>query len=427
MQLKVNINHILISFIIILASLRGVFVYHLGLSPSIAYPFAAFLLICFGVLSLLYLLGSNPRTQLVLFWNAVKLNAFFGVYFSIAQILVNQKLDLGTLYSFFVFPSIFLLLKLESKWLNGIVYAITSVTVLGVLLFLKIGIDGGFDAIEVAILTLRPGDLEYSRIGENLLPAGYQGHHHDAANILVMCTILLLTKCIHSKSILSKYIYFLFYGLAFLTTLLTGSGANIVILVFVSILIFLILASSRTSLLLIYITIGALISKLAIDYLSDYLYFLDHILQDQGELEGGGIFNSLNFDSVLSSVHAILFGFNFAFQVPLRFTEIAFLKILISYGIVPFLLQLFILFSPIYYFFVHKKNKNNMFEQGYLRGSKDNHKPHLIILAMPALAGTLTLLHYGSLLRVTSIGLYCVILTIYFKEYLKAQNLILKS
>ena len=42
----------------------------------------------------------------------------------------------------------------------------------------------------------------------------------------------------------------------------------------------------------------------------------------------------------------------------------------------------------------------------------------LIIIAMPAFAGAMTLLHYGSLFRVTSVGLFCVFLAFFFKEYL---------
>lgn len=46
------------------------------------------------------------------------------------------------------------------------------------------------------------------------------------------------------------------------------------------------------------------------------------------------------------------------------------------------------------------------------------HQYRLVITDMPAFAGTMTLLHYGSLFRVTSVGLFCVLLALFFKEYL---------
>ena len=47
----------------------------------------------------------------------------------------------------------------------------------------------------------------------------------------------------------------------------------------------------------------------------------------------------------------------------------------------------------------------------------------LFILAMPATAGFLTLIHYASLLRITSIGFFCVLIAMFLQDYLKSISL----
>ena len=89
-------------------------------------------------------------------------------------------------------------------------------------------------------------------------------------------------------------------------------------------------------------------------------------------------------------------------------------------------------FSPIYYFSVFRLNRSRRIKllksnitknltTDFIRDSRVK-KFQILMLAMPALAGFLTLIHYGSVLRITSIGLLCVLLSIFFKEYVKARK-----
>ena len=65
MRLKVNVSLIAISLIIILASVRGALVYHLGFPPGITYAVTAVLLLGLGALSFLNLHNSKPSNELV--------------------------------------------------------------------------------------------------------------------------------------------------------------------------------------------------------------------------------------------------------------------------------------------------------------------------------------------------------------------------
>lgn len=409
---KSNIPLLIISIILVMASIRGALVYHFEFSPDIIYPATAAMLLILGALSILFQQNSVSNGELVFFKNAVILNMLLGVYFFISYVLLVRQFNISIVYTFFIYPLIFLLIRFERHWLDRIVYFIAAITVFGVVLFFNLGVNGGFEAIEAANLTLRPGELEYSRIGDNLLPAGYQGHHHDAANILVMCSILFLSKFALCKYGLLRFLYLISFLAVFMTTIITGSGANIVILIVVTGIIFFLLAIKNTYLFLFLIFIGLFISIWFLDDISKYFYFIDHILQDQSTLEGGGIFNSLDLNSIIASIPSIFFGFGDILNAPMRLSEIAFVKLLIGYGIAPFIIQMFILFSPIYYLFMIKKNKK----------ISSNHRFSLLITAMPSFAGIMTLLHYGSLLRVTSIGLLCVLLAIFFKEYLSLKQ-----
>lgn len=421
------------SFVLVLASVRGAFVYHLGLPPNMIYTLTGMLLICFGLLSFRSVLANKGDKSLVLLRNFIKINFLLIGFYMLVSMVAIELNQYSLAYSFAVFPIIFTLIKYEDRFLNGIVYTIMLITVFGVVYFYNIGISGGFDAIEAANLTLRPDELSYSRIGENLLPAGYQGNHHDAANILVMCGVFFLSKSILAQELLKKYLYLAVYFLVFFSALLTGSAANIIVLIAVSGLTLLFYAKKHPYVMALIICCALFTLPLILNFLVSYTYFYEKASYSQSELGGGGMFNSLDMNSILSSFHAILFGFGYVFKVPMINSEIAFVKALVAYGLIPFLVLMFICFSPLYYVRIFRKNiksqarvlrcHNPSFSTANFINTNRAFQHRLIIAAMPVLAGTLTLLHYGSLFRVTSVGLFCVLIALYFKEYLALNKM----
>ena len=48
----------------------------------------------------------------------------------------------------------------------------------------------------------------------------------------------------------------------------------------------------------------------------------------------------------------------------------------------------------------------------------------LFLYSMPVLGGTMTLLHYGSLFRSTSIGVWCLVLAYFLKQYINFIKII---
>jgi hypothetical protein len=402
--MQVNLIKYFWAFVVILASVRGVAVLHLDVPPSIVYNLSGSILLFFGIISTQTLLGKSLNNSPKLLRSAVKLNIIFlGFYMFAAMILIDVD-QYSIAYSFAIFPIIFAMLEYEEGLLLKVVLIIATVTVLGVFYSYQIGISGGFEAVESFSLKLRPGELRYSRIGENLLPAGYQGNHHDASNILTMCAAFFLTKFMLDVNELKKYLYLSAYLIALFAALLSGSSANFIVLIIISCISFLFYAKKHPFEFFFIIAFSCLFVYSSFDSLGGYAYLFEKASADQSELEGGGIFNSLDLNSIFYSMHSIIFGFGYIFDVPMIRSEVAFIKQLVGYGLAPFLILMTICFSPLYYIFRAKKSI----------------RYRLFIAAMPTFAGSLTLLHYGSLFRVTSIGLFCVLITLFFKEYYKS-------
>jgi hypothetical protein len=415
------------SFVIVLASVRGAFVYHFGLPPDMTYIFSSVLLIVFGLLSYRSLWARNCNNSILLLRKAIKVNTLFiGFYLLLSMVTISLN-QASMIYLFGVFPIIFSIVKYDKRLLNGVVHAIMIVTVFGVIYFYNLGISGGFDAINNAHSKLR-GEFSYSRIGHNLLPAGYQGSHHDAANILVMGGAYYLSKAMFELGKFKKYLFLTTYFFVLFASLLTGSAANIIVLIGTSGLAIMSYAKKHPYAIGFVICCSFFVLPLMWGKIVDYTYFYEKASYDQSQYESGGMFNSLDMNSIFSSFHTIIVGGGPILKVPMVYSEIAFVKILVGIGLIPFSIFMFICFSPIYYIYKLSKNikvhaqllgdfKSGISKTIFMKNIKTR-RLKLIGFAMPVLAGTMTLLHYGSLFRVTSVGLYCVLLALFYKEFL---------
>jgi hypothetical protein len=403
-----------------MASVRGLLVYHLGLNPSLVYSLSAISIIILSLVAIKYLFVKNQNDPLFTIRKAISYNyKILSVYTLFYLIFVGLS-EIADIYFFILFPIIFLLIKFKTKYLESAVHIISIVIVIGTYIFYQLGVNFGFDAIEAANLTLRPGELAYSRIGENLLPGGYLGSHHDNANLLIMSATFYFSLAIDPDK-KPRYIYWLLFCLVLVFTILTGSASNILSMAIV-LIIAIILYAKKLLLLIVPIAIYNY------ELFEEKLYFLNKITQDQSDLTDGGMFNSLNFNSIIKSTHSIIFGGGYYFEVPMIKSEVAFIKILIGFGIIPFLILMFILFSPIYYCYLFNKkckkkvliniNLLSPLQIKQLKLVREKHLKRLIIATFPILTGTLSLLHYGSLFRITSIGLFCLLITLFYKKYL---------
>lgn len=417
------------SFVVILASTRGAFVFHLGLPPNLTYQLTSVLLILFGLLAFHSMLINRGVKSFVLLRNLIIINfIFIGIISTIY--LINGGLEnVSLFYLFSVFPIIFILLNYDERLLTSIVWVIALVTSFGVIYFYNIGISGGFEAIKAAHHILRPDKFAYSRIGDKLLPFGYQGNHHDAANILVICSSFFLIKLIIDSGFKKNLLYLAALCLTIFSVLLTGSAANTLVLFFVS-SITLIFSFKFNLYLISFIICFAPFFVLNWNLFADYFYFFEKI-RGHSQLENDGMFNSLDIESILSSAISVLMGFGSILEVPMIHSEVAFIKLLVGLGFMPFSVLMLIVFSPLYYVVISRRvNKApdqliipyNSSEILHFKSIRRVCQKRLILSSMPVLTATLTLLHYGSFFRVTSIGLVCVLMALYFKEYLRAQK-----
>jgi hypothetical protein len=445
---KTTFSHILCAFIVVFASIRGAFVYHLGFPSNTTYTISALILLGLGVFSLLSLLSSRLYVALVLLKNAVILNVIFFSFFIFASLLLAMGAGLSAssllsmFYYFLIFPTIFVFLRFDDKLLTRIVYIITFITVVGVYYIFDLGANSGgyqngMNAIREAHSILRPGEFKYSRLGLNLLPFGYTGSHIDTANILVMCGIFFLTKffiCTHRiKSLLYIGCYFVILS----ATLLTGSAANVLVLLFISIVsLFYYIQKSPTTMLvslILIITLFFLIASVIVNMDLAQLFQLAYVFAKfNPDTMSEALWASLDAQSIKDSLMSVAFGFGETLNSPLILSEVAFVSLLSRFGLLSFVTLMVIGFSPIYYFFVFRLNRNRRIEflkmnfannltAHFIQDSRAQ-KFRLFYIAMPVLAGFLTLIHYASVFRITSIGLFCVLLSIFLKEYLKAHK-----
>ena len=438
--MSTNIWHILGAIIIILASIRGALVLHFGFPPTNTYQISALSFILLGFFSFLLIQFKYPNRELILLINVINLNVFFLSFYLVGMISLLGFKYIDMVYLFGIFPIIFWLIEYKHKLLILIVYSALFITGFGVIYFYYVGITSGINGVGEMITTLRPNTgpdaerLGYSRIGEAILPGGYQANHHDAAQIIVMGIALFFSKFINASSFTTKcFMLSLFLIFCFLL-LLTGSTANTLVAGFVILIGSLYYIRKNQFALIIIITFFAIFVSFLYDYIEEYLYFYSKLTADYSGRESGGIYAALNLAAIYESLPSLFFGMGVVFNAPMIKSEVGFLSLLSTIGLLPFILTMFICFSPVYYILNFRKrvyllNKiyitkglssygkemNSLFRTQYI---------NLIMASMPVLAGSLTLIHYGSLFRITSIGLFCVFLALFFKEYLIAITLI---
>ena len=441
--MKTTFTHILCSFVVVFASIRGLFVYHLGFPSSITYTISALMALGLGVFSLLLLLRSRLDVPLVFFKNAVILNVIFFTYFIFTSLLIAVAAGgspsglLSIIYFFLIFPTIFLFIRFDDKLLTYIVYIISVITVFGVYYFFNLALSSGIDSIIEAHQTLRPGGVAYSRLGLNLLPFGYAGSHHDTANILVMCGIFFLTKFFICNHGIKSLLYISCYIVILSATLLTGSAANVLVLILMSIVsLFYYIRKSPTTMLFslsLLLALMVIIATVIVSMDFTELFRLAYVFSKfNPETIDEALFASLDAQSVKDSMMSVVFGFGEPLNAPLIQSEVAFVSLISRFGILTFITLMVIGFLPIYYFCVFRLNrirrieflKRNLSEYLTTHFILDSRvqKYRLFNLAMPVLAGSMTLIHYGSVFRITSILLFCVLFSIFLKEYLSVHQ-----
>ncbi|MDF1827359.1 MAG: hypothetical protein P1U39_03675 [Legionellaceae bacterium] len=399
---------------LVFAASRGIFIYHLGWSPAVTYPVTSMAIIFSGMLSLYFMSYDNNKRELIWLFNMVKVNALVQLFYFFTTYLISSTIEVSSLYMALGFPIIFFIMKLKEDTLELALLSIVIITITGINIIHSLS---EYSEIVSAREILRPTAEGVGRIGEYFLAFGYQGDHHDAANILMFTAPLFLVSALYKpqQSLLKKMVLFITIGFSIQALLLTGSASNISICLCMLIIVSWANKNVRMFIMVLVSVVLLLNSK----ELGVNSFFLSKF-SGHNDLATGGMFNSLDLVSILTSMHSILFGFGYHFNVPMVHSEVAFVKLLISIGLFGFIVLSFILFSPIYYMrkiqIIIKEMKRNTVAYNNLLVTEYT---YVMGIALACLSGTLSLVHYGSLFRITSICPFVCLLALFFKKYLE--------
>jgi hypothetical protein len=375
-----------IALLLVIGSIRGIIVLNSTLSPATVYQSTAaclVLLACYGYLKR----GGYGGTELALLKKLLQLNLVLGILNIAVDLVLGAPVDLSVLYVYLAPYVIFVFLRVPVRYLHTAILIISAAISYSVCDNFIQTLSGpeGLQRVYAYNTRLRPDVFEQlSRTGEFFRAGGYTGSYHDSANILGMTASFLFIRFLLKRSIVDLGLFLL----AIISLTLTQSAANIVIAVF-SIIVFAgytLMRSKRLSTFLyLMIGVGGIVG-LTVKFGHGMAIFAARVGE---EGDWSGIATQLDASSLLSAVPFALVGHATAFGSGIIHTEIGLLKGVFQLGIVHATILYWLTLFPVFRF---AKVRTGCSE------------------ALPAIAavsfGFLSLLHYGSLHRVTNVFLF---------------------
>ena len=376
----------LIGFLLVLGSVRGGLVIHFNLPPIVVYKVCALLLIILAIYG--YMIKGRYKSQdLIILRNFMKLNIILGLVNVVVNYILGMSPSIALLYLYLAPYIVFLFLRVPTNYLNIAIVIITLAicfSVTGNFIDALSGQDGVQKVIDYNF-KLRPDVFSgLSSTGEFIRASGYTGSYHDSANILGMAACFFLIKFFVRKTIYDLG-FFLF---AMLSLTLTQSAANILIAIATSsIFCVYILFKRRQVSTYFYLVIAVIFIILFIGRFGEMMSIFIQRVGEDGDW--GGMLAHLDLDSFISNIPYFIVGHATAFGSEMIHVEIGMIGTALELGAVHVAIFFGMLVFPLFLFL---KSKYVCYE------------------ALPSLAaisfGFLSLLHYGSLLRVTSVFLF---------------------
>ena len=375
-----------IVLLLILGSVRGAIVVNFDISSNSVYLASAGSLLLLSLVGMIHSFNARGRDLKRLRF-LMTLNVAFGIGFLLIEFLLGMQFEAGVLYVLLAPFIVFLFLRLPSRYMNfafAVIALMTSYSVLSDFIEMNSG-PRGYDGVVEKYEKLRPNlELGVSRTGEFFRAAGYTASYHDSAQILGMLVCFFFIRFMLRKNFLDLGIAL--FGVLSLT--LTQSAANIVVAgatvaVFSA---YLLLRAGKAS-NLVFTLIAVLAMGGLIAFFGQVMSIFAARLSPEGDW--AGMFRMLDPASLIDSVPFVLLGHANAMGSAVITTEVGYLKDIYQLGIVHIIVLYGILLFPI------------------IRYRKLN---ATCIDAMPTIAalsfGFLSLIHYGSLFRVTNVFLY---------------------
>jgi len=395
--------------VLILSTLRGAFFLFTDL-PPVPNIFFTFTLvnIAFAILpSRFFYYLKNPG-KLSLYLKLLIINVIFGLMWYSVDLVFGHHLESSRNFLlYFIIPiSVLLFLHAKGNYLNTTIYFISIfVSISCILEYIVLNYSPdilyGIELVKRSLEAITPGNqrVVFFRIGDIYRAHGITSHYHDSGNILAMASVYCCGQAFYGKKSILKYFLALLVIVGLLSTL---SLANIIAAIIGITIIGLFAYRSLFKRIFIIAVMGY-----ALFLISTHQTGPDTYGEVFNQLDPSGVkmtaMVNLGSSSTSARIVSMLLGHDRSSMISDMGdrAEAAIVVMLMEFGIVTFIPLMMVLCFPIYLYFISNKELRN-----------EMWVPYVTVLT-----GLLTLWHYGSLFRSTSIFLFFAFSSMVFKVY----------
>jgi hypothetical protein len=402
----------IIIVLLILSSTRGALIIHFDFSYKTVYPVVSGALLVVALIGALY-----SRIYLEKYLTILKFALVVNLLLFLFHIAFNFAFDgfdiLVVKWNVLLFSApyvIFIGLLLKEKYIESILIIITLLIAFSVIYNFSemIGTNAEQYLLEYRTklrgkyIGMSNSGVLYGTVIQRI--GGYTGSMHDSGNILGMLSVFFFVSFFVKKTNPNLWLFIL----SFIALLMTQSLANIIVTIFTMIVFYLHILTHRTSMkTIIFGVIAIVLFLVSTIYLHE---IIDVIFSRLINVESrDGMLNQLSLDDLILSIPVALSGHAMELDSEQMNVEITLLKLIYQLNIFHATLYSFILLYPFYIFVKYYKFTNTIIEL----------YPPLAV----NIFGFLSLLHYGSLLRSTSIFLYFIISALFMLIFYKHKYL----
>lgn len=420
-MLKFKLSVLIALAILFLSSLRGGFILLSGLPPSRLVFFAITIIniVLIVLYSKFFKFLENP-IGLTKFLNLIIINIALGVIWLTIEIyLVGFNLfKIRTFLMFFITPlSVLLFIRIKEGYIISAIYFIAMIVALSCIFDFWISniYPGGIIGPEIkksylATITPEGNRLIMSRIGILVRAHGITGSYHDSAHILTMSSVFIIGYSFYHKNKTLKVLSVIVILIILLGLITTMSTANIIAAIFGIVFINFFSYRGLIKRLIIISVIGFIVYNIFQNELN-----LFGIMSPDLNPSGVKMQAMMNMgdSDMLERFSSIIFGHERTtrFSNMGYYSEAAIVVMLMEVGLFTFIPMVCLMLLPIYYYYSSAKEIR-----------KDFWVPVVTVMV-----GLLTLWHYGSLHRSTSIFLFYAFYAMAIKGYITKSSEYMKN
>lgn len=381
---------------ILFCSLRG-YIVLFGLNPKFIYNLSFIVASLLGLISIYIIVFMDKNNHYIELFKLSLIFFLIIIFYFIFQTYFSRNYSSTSFYLSYVFCLSIFFDRLTIKSRCIMIFLIYVFTSIGVYHSFIISLNG-LDVLLNFNQKFRPNMEYYAHYNGFFRLGGYNASNHDTANILAIAGIFIAANILSPIGIYKKRsILILLFGL--IALFLTISASNISVFIFCLTIMGLLFFRLKQK---VYFILSLILFISLVHYSDfDFLFIFTNKFTDHGSTANNGMFNGLDYNSISDSIFSLIFGFCYELEFPVINTELALIKLLFSYGMIPFILFLYLSNYPILLAVLKSK------------------KRFILIYAFPPLAAFLTLFHYGSVFRTTSLFTYILVYSLfltYFKN-----------